>query len=81
MPLALVDLGGEQRLQIAEVRVTLAHGLRGKRSTLPADRREVEHFAVLQDRGLVHGERGGAHRAASGDSSVSYAATLGNGRS
>ena len=81
MPLALVDLGGEQRFQIAEVRVALTHGLRGERSTLPADGREVEHFAVLEDRGLLHGERGRAHRAVSVDSNVSYAATLGSGRS
>ena len=61
--------------------MTFAHGLRGERATLPADGREMEHFAVLEDRGLLQGERARAHRAASGDSSVSYAATLGSGRS
>ncbi len=82
MPLALVDLGGEQRVQIAEVRVALAHGLRGERATLPADGREMEHFAVLEDRGLLRRASGVALIGpASCDSSVSYAATLGSGRS
>ena len=81
MSLALLDLGGKQRFQIAEMRVALAHGLRGERSTLPADGRKMEHFAVLEDRGLVDGERGRAHRVPACDSSVSYAAMLGSGRS
>src|ERR1700676_2213348 len=50
MPLALVDFRGEQGFQVAEVRVPLAHGLLGQRPTLAADGRQVQHFAVLEDR-------------------------------
>ena len=80
MSLALVDLSGEQGFQVAEMRVALAHGLLGQRPTLAADGRQVQHFAVLEDRGQLQRAWGRAHRPTAGDSSVSYAATLGGGR-
>ena len=81
MALALVDFGREQGFQVAEVRVPLAHGLLGERATLPGDGRQMQHFAVLQDRRLV-GARAAWRSLGQPprDSSVSYAATLGSGR-
>ena len=80
MALALVDFGREQRVQVAEMGVALAHRLRAERATLIGDGRQVQHLAVLPDRGLVQGQRRRAHWPASRDSSVSYSATLGRAR-
>jgi hypothetical protein len=79
MALTLVDFGREQRVQIPEMRVPLAHRLGAERTTLVRDGREVQHLAMLPDRRFVERERR-AHWPAARGSSESYSATLGRAR-
>src|SRR5215207_7126272 len=91
VPLALLQLGLQQHVEVAQVAVMLALGLLGQACALPGDGREVELLAVLLDHGLGQRRRLGlglgrrrAHRTtavATGARSWSYSPTVGSGRS
>ncbi len=88
VPLALLQLGLEERVEVAQVAVMLALGLLGETGTLPADGREVELLAVLLDDGLGQRRRLWTSVAVALTGwpparapAVSYSPTVGSGRS
>jgi hypothetical protein len=73
-PFPILELGGQERLQVAQIRLTLAFGLFGQRRALAGDGRQMQHHALLLDDGLPYARlafRTRAHRAAPATSSSS----------
>src|SRR6266516_3220092 len=83
IPLALLQLGLQESVEVAQVAVMLTLGLLGQPGALPGDGGQVELLAALLDDGLGQRRRR-AHRATPvlmGASSRSYSPTAGRGRS
>lgn len=59
--LALLDLGGEQRLQVTQVAVLLANHLLSQLGELRAQDRQTQQLAVFENGGLVEGGNRGLH--------------------
>jgi hypothetical protein len=53
-PLAILQLGGQQGLEVGQVRLPLAFGLLGQRRALARHRRYMQHDALLLDDALAH---------------------------